>query len=55
MWLQPSTTWRSCIGARTKYAEAEGLYKRALAIREQTVGAKHPEAPVVLNNLASAS
>src|ERR1700719_1285427 len=35
-----------------KYAEAEGLYKRALAIREQALGANHPDVAQTLNNLA---
>jgi CHAT domain-containing protein/tetratricopeptide (TPR) repeat protein len=35
-----------------KYAEAEGLYKRALAIREQALGADHPDVAQTLNNLA---
>jgi tetratricopeptide (TPR) repeat protein len=35
-----------------KYSEAEGLYKRALAIREQALGASHPDVGTTLNNLA---
>ena len=38
--------------AEGKYSEAEGLYKRALAIREQTNGEGHPFVGQVLNNLA---
>ena len=34
-----------------KYSEAEGLHKRALAIREKALGANHPD--VGLNNLAN--
>src|SRR2546428_8884116 len=37
---------------RSKYAEAEALYKRALAIREKTLGPDHPEGATSLNNLA---
>src|SRR2546427_1942840 len=37
---------------RSKYAEAEALYKRALAIREKTLGPDHPEVATSLNNLA---
>ena len=35
-----------------KYAEALPLYKRALAIREKTLGPEHPEVALSLNNLA---
>jgi tetratricopeptide (TPR) repeat protein len=35
-----------------KYADAEPLYVRALAIREQQVGATHPDTALSLNNLA---
>ena len=30
-------------GQQGKYADAEGLYKRALAIREKALGADHPD------------
>ncbi len=35
-----------------RYVEAEPLYQRALAIREQQVGAQHPQTATSLNNLA---
>ncbi|MDB9503380.1 CHAT domain-containing protein [Spirulina major CS-329] len=35
-----------------RYAEAEPLYQRALAIREQELGANHPSTALSLNNLA---
>ena len=35
-----------------KYSEAEGLYKRALVIREKALGASHPDVAQTLNNLA---
>jgi hypothetical protein len=35
-----------------KYAEAEGLLKRALLIREKALGASHPDVGQSLNNLA---
>ncbi|MBA2396823.1 MAG: tetratricopeptide repeat protein, partial [Ktedonobacteraceae bacterium] len=35
-----------------KYAQAEPLYVRALAIREQELGAQHPDTASSLNNLA---
>ena len=37
---------------RARYREAEPLYKRALAIREQQMGAEHPDTARSLNNLA---
>src|SRR5271157_1916283 len=35
-----------------KYADAEGLHKRALAIREKALGKDHPQVADTLNNLA---
>ena len=35
-----------------KYREAEGLFERALAIREKALGASHPDVGQTLNNLA---
>lgn len=35
-----------------KYAEAEPLYRRALAIQEKTLGPEHPKVAASLNNLA---
>ncbi len=35
-----------------KYAEAEPLYKRALAIREKALGPEHPQTVLSFNNLA---
>ncbi len=35
-----------------KYAEAEPLYKQALAIRKQQLGDNHPGTATSLNNLA---
>src|SRR5262245_17628056 len=37
--------------AQGKHSEAEGLYKRALAIREKALGAGHPLVGQTLNNL----
>ncbi len=34
-----------------RYAEAEPLYKRALAIKEKFLGPEHPEVATSLNNL----
>src|SRR5262249_47920206 len=36
-----------------KYAEAEPLYQRALAIREQALGSQHPDVAQSLNDLAA--
>jgi tetratricopeptide (TPR) repeat protein len=38
--------------AQGKYAEAEPLLQRALAIREQQLGPDHPDTATSLNNLA---
>lgn len=38
--------------ARARYTEAEPLYQRALHIREQVLGYKHPDVASALNNLA---
>ena len=38
--------------AQGKYAEAEPLYQRSLAIREKVLGAEHPQVATGLNNLA---
>ena len=35
-----------------RYADAEPLFKRALAIREKALGPNHPDVGVSLNNLA---
>ena len=37
---------------RARYAEAEPLYRRALAIREKAQGPDHPDTATTLNNLA---
>ena len=39
------------LSARAQYSEAEPLLKRALAIREQRLGATHPDTAVSLSNL----
>ncbi len=36
-----------------RYAEAEPLFERALAIRERAVGPDHPDTATSTNNLAS--
>ena len=38
--------------AQGRYAEAEPLYRRALAIREAVLGPDHPDTASSLNNLA---
>src|SRR5262249_56972628 len=40
------------VQAQGKYTEAEGLFKRALAIREKALGANHPDVGQRLNTLA---
>ena len=35
-----------------KYGDAEPLYKRALTIREEVLGPRHPDVASILNNLA---
>ena len=47
-----STTWPSSTDAQGKYEQAESLYERALAIREQQLGPEHPDTATSLNNLA---
>ena len=39
--------------AQGQYAQAEPLYKRALAIDEKALGPDHPDVAVSLNNLAA--
>ena len=36
-----------------RYADAEPLFKRALAIQEKVLGPDHPDVAVSLNNLAN--
>ena len=52
MWLRASTTWRGYTKQLGRYADAEPLYKRSLAIREKALGPDHPEVGRTLNNLA---
>ena len=48
-----STTWRSSmLRATNRLAEAEPLYRRALAIDEASYGPDHPDVATDLNNLA---
>ncbi len=35
-----------------EYAEAESLYRRALAIQERVLGPEHPDVAASVNNLA---
>ena len=39
--------------AQGRYADAEPLFKRSLAIREKALGPNHPDVALSLNNLAS--
>jgi hypothetical protein len=45
----------SCSTARSRYAEAEPLYKRAIAIDEKALGLDHPDVGSDLSDLASGS
>jgi tetratricopeptide (TPR) repeat protein len=38
--------------AERKYADAESLFTRALAIREKVLGPNHPHVAIVLENMA---
>ena len=40
------------MNAQGRYADAEPLYKRALAIYEKALGPDHPYVATTLNNLA---
>lgn len=42
----------SYFSQRARYADAEPLYQRALAIQEQALGAIHPDVATIINNLA---
>ena len=42
-----STTSPSCIESQGRYAEAEPLYKRSLAIVEKALGPDHPDVGTV--------
>ena len=42
-----------CCQAKARYAEAEPLFRRALAIGEASLGPDHPSVATCLNNLAS--
>jgi tetratricopeptide (TPR) repeat protein len=41
------------LGRRAKFAEAEALYRRALAVREEVLGPRHPSTATSYNNLAA--
>ena len=51
-WRGASTTWQGST-TQGRYEEAAPLYQRALAIREEVLGAKHPDMVVVLENYAA--
>ena len=42
MWLRLFTTWPSCTSTQGKYADAEALYKRALAIQREGARQRPP-------------
>ena len=47
------TPLRFCLANQGKYDDAEPLYKRALTIKEEVLGPRHPDVASILNNLAS--
>ena len=47
-----STTWLCSNNAQRRYAEAEPLMRRLLAIAEKSLRPEHPNLTVGLNNLA---
>jgi hypothetical protein len=47
-----STISRGCSRTTNRLAEAESLYRRALAILEKGLGPDHPNTILVRNNLA---
>jgi len=49
-WASPP--WPGLYNSMGRYSEAEPLYRRSLAIREQQLGADHPYTASSLNNLA---
>ena len=52
--FEPRSTWLK--GATWgRYAEAEPLYRRSLAIREKALGREHSHVAVSLNNLGTLS
>jgi hypothetical protein len=51
-WQETSTTWPDCSATLTGPAEAEPLYRRALAIDEKCFSPDHPNVATDLNNLA---
>ncbi|CAN0475986.1 unnamed protein product, partial [Scytosiphon promiscuus] len=42
-----------CLAAQAKFAEAETLYGRSLALREKVLGPEHPDVAISLNNSAA--
>ncbi len=42
-----------CVSAQDNQAEAESLFKRALAIREKTLGPDHPDVAASLESYAT--
>ena len=53
MWLTSLNNLALLYYAQGKYAEAEPLYQRSLAIWEKALGPEHPDVATSLNNLAA--
>ena len=51
-WRPCSTSWRPAHRTQGRYAEAEPLYKRSLAIKEKALGPDHLQVAAALNELA---
>jgi len=56
-WAAPRTTGLTCLAllynGQGRYAEAEPLYQRALAIYEKALGERHPDVATGLENYAA--
>ena len=50
--LRRAVPGRTLHQAQGRYAEAEPLYKRGLAVLEKTLGSEHPDIATSLSNLA---
>ncbi len=50
--VRPLTNLAQLYQAQSKYADAEPLYKRAIAILEKSFGTDHPHVAAVLKNMA---
>ena len=42
----------NCLRAQSRYAEAENFFKRAIEVKEKTVGPNHSDLVIILENYA---